>query len=138
MKNFLFFACLALLASSLRAGELEAVTIPLQAYLDGHATGEARHFERAFATDAMLFGVKDGRIVRRSAADYIRASASGVAAPDKARRRRWIRSIQIDGQVATAVIELDYPDMRAYDHMSLIRFDDGWRIVLKAFDARTP
>jgi hypothetical protein len=122
MKNFLFFACLALLASSLRAGELEAVTIPLQAYLDGHATGEARHFERAFATDAMLFGVKDGRIVRRSAADYIRASASGVAAP----------------QVATAVIELDYPDMRAYDHMSLIRFDDGWRIVLKAFDARTP
>ena len=35
-------------------------------------------------------------------------------------------------------IELDYPDMKALDHMSLLKFDDGWRIVVKAYEASTP
>jgi hypothetical protein len=136
--GLLAFAILCMPPEWVCADEIDDVTIPLQAYLDGHASGELRHFERAFAPDAMLIGVKDGRYAQRSAADYIRASASGRPAADEPRRRRWIRSIQVDGRVATAVIELDYPDMRAFDHMSLIRFDDGWRIVLKAYDARSP
>lgn len=42
------------------------------------------------------------------------------------------------GNVATAVIELDYPHMKALDHMSLLKFEDGWRIVVKAYEASTP
>ena len=56
----------------------------------------------------------------------------------EAQRRRWIASITVTGKVATAVIELEYPDMRARDHMSLLEFDDGWRIVVKAYEAVTP
>lgn len=112
--------------------------MPLQAYLDGHATGLESHFRRAFAPDALLVGIKDGRYAQRAASDYIAASASGRAAPDEHLRRRWIRSVTVTGKVATAVIELDYPDMKALDHMSLLRFEDGWRIVVKAFEARTP
>jgi hypothetical protein len=40
--------------------------------------------------------------------------------------------------VATAVIELDYPDMVARDHMTLVERDGEWRIVVKAYDASTP
>lgn len=120
------------------AGDIDDVRIPLQAYLDGHATGEERHFRRAFAADGLLVGIKDGRYTQRSAADYIAASSSGRAPADEAQRRRWIASITVTGKVASAVIELDYPDMRARDHMSLLRFDDGWRIVVKAYEAVTP
>lgn len=121
-----------------QAGEIDEVMVPLQAYLDGHATGQERHFRRAFAPDGMLVGTKDGRYGQRSAQDYIKASSSGRAPADEARRRRWIHSVTVTGQVATAVIELDYPDMRAHDHMSLVKFADGWRIVVKAYDAFTP
>ncbi len=115
-----------------------AVRVPLQAYLDGHATGLESHFRRAFSDDAILVGTKDGRYGQRSAKDYIAQSASGHAPADEDRRRRWIRSVTVTGKVATAVIELDYPSMRALDHMSLVKFADGWKIVVKAYDAWTP
>lgn len=128
----------AALPARTHASDLADVTVPLQAYLDGHATGQARHFQRAFAPDAMLVGLKDGRYGQRSAADYIAQAASGRAPADEHLRRRWIRSVNITGNVATAVIELDYPSMRALDHMSLLKFDDGWRIVVKSYEAVTP
>ena len=118
--------------------DVHAVSIPLQAYLDGHATGQEHHFRRAFAPDGMLVGIKDGNYGQRPASVYIAQSSSGRAPRDEALRRRWIRSINVTGNVATAVIELDYPDMKALDHMSLLKFDDGWRIVVKAYEASTP
>lgn len=139
------FAALALLAAlsvlatpPAHGNDIDAVRVPLQAYLDGHATGQERHFRRAFAPDALLVGVKDGVYGQRPASDYIAQSSSGRAPRDEAQRKRRIRSVVVDGDVATAVIELDYPDMRAYDHMSLVRFEDGWRIVVKAYHAVTP
>lgn len=123
---------------SARDDEIHDVMIPVQAYLDGHATGQERHFRRAFAPDGLLAGIKDGKYSQRSASDYIAASSSGRAPRDEQQRRRWIRSITVTGNVATAVIELDYPDMKALDHMSLLRFEDGWRIVVKAYEASTP
>lgn len=118
--------------------DLGAIRVPLQAYLDGHATGQERHFRRAFANDALLAGYKDGQYRQWSANDYIALSSSGRVPDDEAQRRRWIRSITATGDVATAVIELDYPDMKAMDHMTLLRHGDKWQIAVKAYDASTP
>jgi len=126
------------LVLAMDADQTAAALVPLQAYLDGHATGLGEHFRRAFADDAMLVGLKDGQYRQWPASDYIAASSSGRAPADEAQRRRAIRSVAITGQVASAVIELDYPDMKALDHMSLLRFGDEWRIVVKAYDALTP
>lgn len=133
-----FLALLLAAALPAHAGDVEDVTVPLQAYLDGHATGLEQHFRRAFAPDAMLVGIRDGKYGQRSAADYIAQAASGRPPSDEHLRRRWIRSINITGNVATAVIELDYPSMKALDHMSLLKFEDGWRIVVKSYEAITP
>jgi NADPH:quinone reductase-like Zn-dependent oxidoreductase len=118
--------------------DVPAVRLPLQAYLDGHATGGRRHFERAFASDAILVGYKDGRYRQWPASDYIAASASERRPADEHARRRTIRQITVTGDVATAVIELDYPDMKALDHMTLLRHDGEWRIAVKAYHAWTP
>ncbi len=137
MSTVLLLALLSL-ATPVRAGDIEDVTVPLQAYLDGHATGLEQHFRRAFASDALLVGLRDGRYSQRSANDYIKQAASGRPPADEALRRRWISSINVTGNVATAVITLDYPSMKAQDHMSLLKFEDGWRIVVKAYEATTP
>jgi len=114
------------------------VRLPLQAYLDGHATGQRRHFQRAFADEAVLVGYKDGQYRHWPAQDYIKASSSGRAPADEGMRKRWIRQITVTGDVATAVIELDYPDMKALDHMTLLRYGDTWKIAVKAYHATTP
>ena len=118
--------------------DVAAVRVPLQAYLDGHATGGRRHFERAFAADAILVGYKDGQYRQWPARDYIAASASGRRPADEDARRRTIRQITVTGDVATAVIELGYHDMKALDHMTLLRNDGEWRIAVKAYHAWTP
>lgn len=134
------FALVLLLAvaGSAMAGDIDKVAVPLQAYLDGHATGQEQHFRRAFAADAMLVGLRDGQYSQRTVEDYIARAASGRPPPDEDRRRRRIQSITVTGKVATAVIELDYPSMKALDHMSLLKFEDGWRIVVKTYEAITP
>ncbi|HCT59105.1 MAG TPA: hypothetical protein DGD08_18035 [Gemmatimonas aurantiaca] len=122
----------------MRASETAGALEPLQAYLDGHATGQEAHFRRAFASDAMLVGIKDGQYRQWPASEYIRVSSSGRAPADEAQRRRRIESLTINGQVATGVIALDYPDMIARDHMTLLKRDGEWRIVVKGYDASTP
>lgn len=126
------------LVLTMQTDQHAAALVPLQAYLDGHATGREAHFRRAFAPDAVLVGHKDGKYRQWPARDYISASASGQAPADEALRRRAIRQLTVTGGVASAVIELDYPDMKALDHMSLLRIGDEWRIVVKAYEATTP
>lgn len=142
MKSLLQACVLSLLmiasAQPKPSSEIDEVLVPLKAYLEGHATGQEAPFRRAFAADAMLYGHRDEQVRRGSVDDYIARAAGGRPAADEAKRRRWIASVQVSGRVATAVIELQYPGMHALDHMSLIRFPDGWRIVVKAYDAVTP
>lgn len=120
------------------SSDIDEVLVPLKAYLEGHATGQEAPFRRAFSADAMLFGHRDAPYRKGTVDDYIARAAGGKPSSDEAQRRRWIASVQVSGRVATAVIELQYPGMHALDHMSLVRFPDGWRIVVKAYDAVTP
>ncbi|MBL0937594.1 MAG: zinc-binding dehydrogenase [Gemmatimonadaceae bacterium] len=123
---------------SMEAEAVSAAMVPINAYLEGHATGRAAAFERAFADDAMLVGIKDGQYRQWPAHDYVRQSSSGRAPADEALRRRRVESLHVTGKVATAVIALDYPDMIARDHMTLLERNGEWRIVVKAYDAFTP
>jgi len=111
---------------------------PLAAYLEGHATGRRSAFERAFAADAMLVGIKDGQYRQWPASEYVRISSSGRAPADEAQRRRRVESLRVTGTVATAILRLEYPDMLAWDHMTLIAQGGEWRIAVKAYDAQTP
>lgn len=142
MKSLLQAGLLSLLmianAHASSPSEIDEVLVPLNAYLEGHATGQEAPFRRAFATDAVLYGHRDEQYRRATVDEYIARAAGGRPSADEAKRRRWIASVNVSGRVATAVIELQYPGMHALDHMSLLRFADGWRIVVKAYDAVTP
>ena len=105
----------------------------LDAYLQGHATGVGDHFWRAMHTDMRMSFVRDGKLVHRTAAEYI-GGAPGKPAADEAKRKRRIVSIDITGTAAMAKIELDYPDALLTDYMSLLKVDGEWKIVDKIFD----
>jgi hypothetical protein len=114
------------------ASEKEAVRIPLENYLKAHATGNGEYHKKAFHTDGQLIFIRDGKYTTRSFAEYI-AGSPGKPAADEDKRKRWIESIDVVGNAATAKIILDYPNARLTDYMSLLKINGEWKIVNKIF-----
>lgn len=114
--------------------EIDAVRIPLENYLKGHATGEGEFFKKAFHTEGNMVWIRDGKFTTRSFAEYI-AGASGKPPSDEAKRKRSIEGIDIAGNAASAKIILDYPSVRFVDFMTLLKIDGEWKIVSKVFYA---
>jgi hypothetical protein len=104
----------------------------IEYYFQGHATGDAEHFKKAFHPEAKLFWIRDGQFAQRTSADYI-AGANGKPAPDEDKRKRSIASIDITGNAAVVKVVLDYPQARLTDYMSLLKINGEWKIVNKTF-----
>jgi hypothetical protein len=136
-KVFLTFAIVLSVATVVtvaQAPDHEAVRVPLENYIKGHATGDGQYMRKAFHTEGNLIFVRDGNYMTRSFADYI-SGFSGKPAADEAKRKRSIESIDISGNAAVAKIILDYPTTRFVDYMSLLKIDGEWKIVTKIFYA---
>ena len=133
------FAALVVLAlcpliAAAQNDQTEAVKIPLNAYIQGHVTGDGEHFTKAFHTEGNMVWIRDGKFTTRSFAEYI-AGASGKPAADEAQRKRTIESIDVAGTAASAKIVLDYPTVRFVDYMTLLKIGNEWKIVSKVFYA---
>lgn len=110
------------------AGARKAVEL----YLRGHATGTVEPFREAFHPEMKMFFNRDGAFMQRTAAEYL-AGVSGKAAPDEARRKRRIVSLDVTGDVGVAKVELDYPEALLTDYLTVMKVDGTWRIVNKVF-----
>lgn len=130
--SFAFLAATWLQAAGAQSAEEAAARVPLDNYLQGHATGNGEFFKKAFHPEAKLFWIRDGKFSTRTSAEYI-AGASGKPAADERELKRSIESLDITGNAAIAKIVLDYPSGRFTDYMSLLKVDGEWKIVNKTF-----
>jgi regulator of protease activity HflC (stomatin/prohibitin superfamily) len=108
--------------------------VPVEHYLQGHATGDGAHFKAAFAPQAYLFWVRADTLATRTSDDYIKG-AGGKPAADEAQRKRWIESIDVSGNTGVAKVVLDYPTTRFVDYLSLLKINGEWKIINKIFYA---
>lgn len=116
--------------------EMEAVKIPLNNYLQAHATGDPEFIRKAFHRDARITAFRDGKLLNLSTEEFA-GRFNGKAADDEARRKRTIESVDISGNAAIAKIVLDYPTVKFTDYMTLLKIDGEWKIVNKSFSAET-
>lgn len=116
------------------APDTAGARVPVEHYLQGHATGDGAHFRAAFAQPAMLFYVRADTLASRSGEAYI-AGASGRPAADEAQRKRWIESLDVAGNAGVAKVILDYPTVRFVDYLSLLKINGEWKIINKIFYA---
>ncbi|HKP68943.1 MAG TPA: nuclear transport factor 2 family protein [Pyrinomonadaceae bacterium] len=114
--------------------EKDAVRVPLENYLKGHATGDGEYMKKAFHTEGNLIFIRDGKFTTRSFTDYI-AGFTGKPPTDEAQRKRSIEAIDVTGNAAVGKIILDYPTTRFVDYMSLLKINGEWKIVTKIFYA---
>ncbi len=114
--------------------EKDAVRVPLENYIKGHATGDGEYMRKAFHTEGNLIFIREGKFTTRSFAEYI-AGFTGKPSADEADRKRSIETIDVAGNAAVGKIVLDYPTVRLVDYMSLLKINGEWKIVTKIFYA---
>jgi hypothetical protein len=114
------------------AGARKAVEL----YLEGHATGKVEPFRQAFHPEMKMFLNRKGEFIQRTAAEYM-AGVKGQPAPDEARRKRRIVSLDVTGDVGVAKVELDYPDAFMTDYLTLLKTGDTWHIINKVVHVQT-
>lgn len=115
-----------------QADEDTAARKPLEAYLQGHASGEAAHMRQAFLPSAHIEGIRDGKFLSWTAEEYI-AGFTGKPAADEAQRKRWIDRVDVSGDAAMAQVTLDYPTGTFTDYFVLLKVDGEWKIANKVW-----
>lgn len=114
--------------------EKELVKVPLNNYLQAHATGNAEFIRKAFHADARITAFREEKLLNLSVEEFA-SRFSGKAADDEAKRKRSIESIDVSGNAAIAKIVLDYPTVKFVDYMTLLKVDGEWKIINKSFYA---
>lgn len=135
--NFVLLLSLVLVVfgfANAQQSDKDAVMIPLENYLKGHATGDGEYMKKAFHTEGNLIFIRDGKYMTRAFTDYI-AGFTGKPAADEDKRKRRIGTVDVVGNAAIATIILDYPTVRFTDYMTLLKINGEWKIVNKSFFA---
>jgi Putative lumazine-binding len=138
MKRSVFTAAAAVVALSAfvslngarAAAEREAVEKPLKMYL----SGEPEQLKQAFHPGATMFFARNDSLIAVPIPEYIaRAAASRAKGDAPPQRVERIANVDITGTSAVARIELEYPQQKLTDYMSLVKYGGEWRIVNKIF-----
>jgi len=112
--------------------EAAAASIPLENYINAHATGNPEYIRKAFLPDAKIMAFRDGKLLNLSVEEFA-SRFSGKPAMDESQRKRRIDSLDLTGNAGVARIVLDYPDVVLTDYMSLLKVDGEWKIINKVF-----
>jgi hypothetical protein len=136
MKKIIFlFVMIGMFSLFVSAQDKDGVRIPLESYLQGHATGNGEFHQKAFYPEARLLFVREGKFSQRTSAEYIKGT-SGKPAADESSRKRWIEMVDVAGNAAIGKIILDYPSTYFVDYFALLKIGGEWKIVNKSFHAQ--
>ena len=115
--------------------EEAAVRVPLEHYMQGHATDDAAHMRQAFMASAHIESVREGPLTSWTMEEYC-LRFKGTPAADEATRRRTIDALDIGGSAASARITLVHGAVTFTDYFLLLKTAQGWKIANKAFHAQ--
>ncbi len=114
--------------------EAAAARVPLEHYINAHATGNPEFIRKAFLPEAKIMAFRDGKLLNLSVEEFA-SRFSGKPAADESQRKRHIDSLNLTGNTGVARIVLDYPDTVLTDFMSLLKVNGEWKIANKVFNA---
>lgn len=106
------------------------ITTTVSYYLDGGTNNDFETLAKAFHQNAMMkFVTKDGYKEVNALEFFKRVIKPGP----KQNRKTRILNISISGNIATAILEIEYKTFFFIDHMSLLKVDGTWKVVNKTY-----
>ena len=114
--------------------KVNAVQEAVQLYFDGLYNNDVDKLRKAFHPQAELVGVFKGHFAWISLEDFLAPIGKTKSPAERGDQYdNHIVSIDITGDVAIAKVDDDYVGQRFTDYLTLHKFDDGWKIVHKAY-----
>ena len=114
------------------AEEDAAVRQVVNYYLKGITDGDVESMKKAFHPKAKYLSMRYGdldEIPLEQVYRNMRDNAHRQVGKDPSPKR--IVSVDVRGLAATAKVEMDYSNGRLTEYLSLVKFNDGWKIVSK-------
>ncbi|MEL6556987.1 MAG: nuclear transport factor 2 family protein [Bacteroidota bacterium] len=99
-------------------------------YLDGGTNNDFETLKKAFHENASMKFIKNGTYQEVNAIDFFRKA---IKPGSKQNRKTKIAQIDINGNAASARLEIDYATFRFIDYMNLLKIDGEWKVVNKIF-----
>jgi len=125
-----------------QTSEKDAVRVPIENYINAHATGDPAFARKAFHAEGNMIWIREGKYSSETFDSFIKRAFTGKPAADEEKRKdgRKIEAIDVAGNAAVARIVLDYPNVKFVDYMTLLKIDGEWKIINKSFYAepKTP
>ena len=114
--------------------EILSIGETIQIYFDGMHQGDTARLRKAFHADAFLFGYYHGEFSRISLEEWM-AEVEGMAKPADSGEIFDMRIVAADvtGPTATVKVALLYAGLRFTDYLTLMQFDDTWKIINKSY-----
>ena len=123
--------CLASLGGLLAQDtELDLVKKTLSYYLDGGTNNDFNTLQKAFHKDARMKYIRQGTYHDVNAIEFFKTR---VKPGPKQNRKTSIKSVNIAGNAASAVLEIEYETFSFTDYMNLLKIDSEWKVVNKIF-----
>ena len=133
IKYLLAIVCcfsLLLAKSQTAESEIEAVKTVCNYYLDGGTNGDSVMFSKAFSPDGLMQFMRNDTLRTVSLKDFMARMPNSGKKED---RKTKIESVEVFGNAAVAKLTIEYPAFYFHDIMSLLKTNNGWKIVGKIF-----
>ena len=110
--------------------EMVALEKVLNDYMIGGTERNTERLVSAFHPNAMMKFLRDGEYVEVNAQAFF---GEGAKPGPPLERTCEIVSLLVNVEVASAVLKLPYQDKAFHDHMTLMKVNEGWKIINKTF-----
>jgi hypothetical protein len=117
------------------AGEIEAIEKVVWTYLDGLYEGDAGKIARAFHEGSHLYSMHEGGVADLPREKWLEM-VRGRPSPKSKGLKRTDRIVSVDlsgPETAFVKLECSIPPRYFTDYLTLLKLNDGWRVVSKTF-----
>jgi hypothetical protein len=115
-------------------GSLSEITRTVETYFKGLHEGDATHLRSTFDSAAHVVGFYQGALTRQTLEEWI-VEIEGLPKPHEKGDPFDMQIVTVDLADTTAFVKtsLLYMGLRFTDVMTLIKFEDGWKVTHKAY-----
>lgn len=136
--------CLPMLAHAQKdelSGEESTIRQIVQDYSDSWESGDIGKMRRVLHPQARLFleSRKSALVAQTPSQLYaiFKSNARHLRGiPPTPAGHLKIARIDVTGEIAAVKLEKDYPNSKVTEHLSLMKFEDGWKIVGRVLDVK--
>ncbi|MBQ8088395.1 MAG: nuclear transport factor 2 family protein [Clostridia bacterium] len=113
--------------------DYNAIISTVQKYIDGCNEGKSEIMKPAFDEGAVMYSVNaDGSVAAKGSIENLYAIVDQVGADHSGSARMDVIESTPTTAVVRVVIE-NWHNLSFIDHHSLVKFEDGWKIVAKVY-----